>query len=225
MKLCGYTLNFENPLNELSSNKGGIYMKFKLNKRLILASGSPRRKELLDLLGVPFTVVKSDYPEHEYSGNWTPIEYAQSLAVSKSAVVAEEYPKAVVIGADTIVVLGERLFSKPVDALEAKQFLRALSGQTHSVITSVAIIVNGELFSFSNVTEVTFYELDDKFIDMSIATGDPMDKAGAYGIQSSGALFVEQISGDYYSVMGLPIAALTKKLVELEILSVVGGAV
>ncbi|WP_438319128.1 Maf family protein [Sporosarcina sp. FA9] len=196
-----------------------------LNKKLILASGSPRRKELLELLGVPFTVVKSDYPEDEYIGNGSPVEYAQSLASSKTVAVAEEHTGAVVIGADTIVVLGVRIFSKPIDAVEAKQFLRALSGQTHSVITSVAISVDGELITFSNDTKVTFYELEDDLIDMSVATGDPLDKAGAYGIQSSGALFVEQINGDYYSVMGLPIATLTKKLLELEILSVVGGAV
>lgn len=200
-------------------------MKFKVNKKLILASGSPRRKELLDLLDVPFTVVNSNYPEHEYTGNESPVDYAQSLATSKSLSVAEEHSEAVVIGADTIVVLGERIFSKPVDALEAKQFLRALSGQTHSVITAVAILFDGELIAFSNVTKVTFYELTDDLIDVSVATGDPLDKAGAYGIQSSGALFVERINGDYYSVMGLPIAALTKKLLELEILSLIGGAV
>ncbi|MFD1927296.1 Maf family protein [Sporosarcina siberiensis] len=200
-------------------------MKFKVNKKLILASGSPRRKKLLDLLDVPFTVVNSNYPEHEYTGKGSPVEYAESLATSKTLSVAEENPDAVIIGADTIVVLENRIFSKPVDALEAKQFLRALSGQSHSVITAVAIFFDGELITFSNITKVTFYELSDDLIDMSVTTGDPLDKAGAYGIQSSGALFVERINGDYYSVMGLPIAALTKKLLELEILSLVGGAV
>ena len=199
-------------------------MKFRTEKPIILASGSPRRKELLELLGVPFEIKTSDVPEALYSGNLEFVEYAQSLAITKTVSVAEKYPDAVVIGADTIVVLGKHVFPKPQDNEEAKRFLRELSGQTHSVITSVAISVNARTSTFSVETEVTFTELDEPLIDAYVASGDPLDKAGAYGIQTGGALFIEKIKGDYHSVMGLPIAALTRHLRMLGVLSLEGGA-
>ena len=185
-------------------------MIFKSEKPIILASGSPRRKELLELLGVPFEIVVSNVPENEPSSELSSVEYAQSLAITKTVTVAENYPDAVVIGADTIVALDKHIFPKPENNEEAKKFLRRLSGRTHSVITSVAISVAGKTYTFTDETKVTFIELDDALIDMYVASGDSLDKAGAYGIQSGGALFVEEIVGDYYSVMGLPISALNK---------------
>lgn len=197
-------------------------MKFIAQQPIILASGSQRRRELLSLLGVPFEVVTSHVPEDGLPDDLKFAEHAQSLAVTKALVVAEEYPDAVVIGADTIVGFGQRIFSKPKDKEEAKYFLSELSGQTHSVITGVAIVTEGRTYTFANETNVTFVELDDALIDAYIASGDSLDKAGAYGIQSGGALFVEGIQGDYYTVMGLPIAALTKHLRMFGILSLEG---
>ena len=198
-------------------------MEFKAKQRVILASGSPRRKELLELLGIPFDVVVSNVKEDEISPELDRAVYARTLAYNKAYAVAEQNTDAVVIGADTIVVLGEYIFPKPRNEHEAKEFLQQLSGQTHTVVTGVAIIVRGETYLFADETDVTFYELDDDLINMYIATGDPMDKAGAYGIQSGGALFVQSIDGDFYSVMGLPISALTKHLRKLGIISVQGG--
>lgn len=199
-------------------------MKFTTDQSIILASGSPRRKELFELLGVPFEIVTSNVSEEGLSSDMEFVEYAQSLAITKAMSVAERYPDAVVIGADTIVGLGKRIFLKPQNDAEAKVFLKELSGKTHSVVTGVAISVKGRTYTFADETKVTFMELDDALIDAYVASGDPFDKAGAYGIQSGGALFVEEIKGDYYSVMGLPIAALTRHLRMLGVITLEGGA-
>lgn len=200
-------------------------MQFYSEKPIILASKSPRRKELFSMLGVPFDVVTSNVSEHE-QGLLTEsfIDYAQEIAVRKGQAVAKDYPKAVVISADTVVGYGQRVFPKPKNNEEAKMFLKMLSGRTHSVVTAVAILVDGKLTSFSNVTHVTFFNLDDAIVDAYVATGDSLDKAGGYGIQSEGALFVNNIDGDYYSVMGLPIAELTRQLLSQRILFLKGGA-
>lgn len=198
-------------------------MKFKTNKPIILASGSPRRKELLMMLGVDFDIVTSHADENNAELLTTSFsEYALNNAMIKASAVAKDYRDAVVIGADTIVGLGKRIFPKPKNKEEAKAFLNELSGQTHTVTTAVVIIMNDEKFTFANETKVTFYELTNALIDIYIASGDSLDKAGAYGIQSGGALFVEAIEGDYYSVMGLPIAALFNLLETLGIVSLEG---
>ena len=200
-------------------------MQFKANKPIILASGSPRRSELFTMLGVSFDVVTSNAVENEpelITKDF--IEFAKSNAEIKASAVAKDYPNKVVIGADTIVGLGMRIFPKPKNKEEAKEFLKELSGQVHTVVTAVVVIENGELSTFANSTKVTFRELDDTLIDAYIASGDPLDKAGAYGIQSGGALFVEKIEGDYYSVVGLPIASLFEHLKALGIMSLKGGA-
>lgn len=200
-------------------------MQFHSEKPIILASGSPRRKELFSMLGVPFDVVTSNVIEHE-QGLLTEsfIDYAQDIAVRKGQAVAKDHPHAVVISADTVVGYGKRVFPKPENNEEAKMFLKMLSGRTHSVVTAVAIFVDGVQNVFSNVTKVTFFDYDETLVDAYVATGDSLDKAGGYGIQSEGALLVEKIDGDYYSVMGLPIAKLTRQLLSQRILSVKGGA-
>lgn len=187
-------------------------MKFVAKQPIILASESPRRKELLGKLGVPFQAMKSNVIENVGSAPDNVHEYVIALAIQKSKAIAENHTESTVIGADTIVSLDGKIFPKPKDKTEAKQFLQMLSGQTHSVITAVAVADQGEMHSFSSETKVTFYELDDDIMNAYIETGDCFDKAGAYGIQSGGMLFVREISGDYYSVMGLPIAHLSRVL-------------
>lgn len=199
-------------------------MNFNVKKNIILASESPRRKELLAMLGIPFDSVKSNVIENDASRTTTNlIHYAESLAIQKAEAVARSYPNAVIIGADTIVGLGTRVFPKPENNLEAKSFLQQLSGKTHSVITAVAIVDDGETHVFSEEVFVSFYELEDALIDAYVKTGDSLDKAGAYGIQTQGALFVKEIIGDYYAVMGLPIASLLRHLQTLGIIAVQGG--
>lgn len=199
-------------------------MKFETKRRIILASGSPRREELLQMIGVPFEVVPSNVPEDDYIEGIDMAEYAMSLAHNKAIAVAEQYQDAVVIGADTIVAFESQVFPKPKNNEEAKKFLQQLSGGTHSVITGVVISFEGNMYRFAERTYVTFHELDDDIIDAYIASGDPFDKAGGYGIQSAGALFVDKIVGDYYSVVGLPISLLTQNLRTLEVITLKDGA-
>lgn len=198
-------------------------MKFTSSKQIILASGSPRRKELLSLLGVPFDVISSDVPENDNFDASDIKRYAETLASRKTMAVAEQYETAIVIGADTIVVLDGKLFPKPENEQEAKVYLKELSGKTHSVVTGVGIYVNGEIGTFSVETYVTFRELDDVLIDVYVDSGDPLDKAGAYGIQTAGALLVEKVEGDYHAVVGLPIAMLTAQLRRLGLITLKDG--
>ena len=199
-------------------------MQFTVKKKIVLASESPRRKELFSMLNVPFAAVKSNVTENmEGMKAEDLIDYAKKLAVDKAEAVARHHTDAVVIGADTIVGSGLQVFPKPRDADEAKRFLMSLSGKTHSVVTAVAIVAEGIRDVFAVETEVVFHELDEALIDHYIATGDPLDKAGAYGIQSGGAFFVKELKGDYYAVMGLPIGKLTRHLRSHGVLSLEGG--
>ncbi|MFT0799893.1 Maf family protein [Bacillus swezeyi] len=176
-----------------------------MTQPLILASQSPRRKELLDLLQIPYSIVVSK-AEEKLNRNFSPAENVKWLAEQKVRVVAEQYPDAVVLGADTIVCYDGVCLGKPKDADEAERMLRMLSGQTHSVLTGVCIKSNSRCETFFEETEVTFWPLEDQEISAYIATGEPFDKAGSYGIQGKGALFVRHIKGDYYTVVGLPIS-------------------
>lgn len=194
-------------------------MELKLEKEIILASQSPRRQELLHKLGVPFQVVSSQVVEEKRQSEVKIEHYVMKLALQKAEAVAKQYPEKVIISADTIVSANGQVLPKPENAAQAKAFLKMLSGKTHSVLTAVAIIDAGEVNSFISKTEVTFYTIPEEMIEAYIQTEDPYDKAGAYGIQSDGLFFVKEIQGDYYSVMGLPLALLTKKLFELNILS------
>ena len=171
----------------------------------ILASGSPRRKELLSLIIPEYEVLVSGCEEFVPKG--TPAEKVPAiLAEQKALAVAKLRPDDTVIGSDTVVVLGGEIFGKPKDKDHAHAMLRALSGKKHFVYTGVAVAEKGEVRSFVQKTEVEFYELSDETIDKYIESFEPMDKAGAYGIQGKGSVLVKGISGDYFNVMGLPVA-------------------
>lgn len=175
---------------------------------LILASGSPRRRELLELAGYDFSVEVSradeDIPICE------PGSFVESLALAKAAEVASRNPDAAVVGCDTIVYLDGEIIGKPADKADAARLLRRLSGRTHTVYTGAAIIVHGRSGVFHDETRVTFRKLSEDEILAYVKTGDPMDKAGAYGIQGPGAILVAGVEGCYFTVMGLP----TPKLYE-----------
>ena len=172
---------------------------------LILASGSPRRRELLSLITDEFEILVSGCDEFVPEG--TPAEKVPAiLAEQKALAVAKLRPEDTVIGSDTVVVLNNEIFGKPKDKVHAHAMLKALSGKKHFVYTGVAVAEKGEVRSFVQKTEVEFYELSDETIEKYIATGEPMDKAGAYGIQGKGSVLVKGIVGDYFNVMGLPVA-------------------
>ncbi|MEK5069495.1 Maf family protein [Sporosarcina sp. FSL K6-1508] len=198
-------------------------MKFKVANPVILASASPRRKEILSLLGFPFTVVPSNVSEELELENNDYQGYARKLAARKTQAVANDELDSIVIGADTIVVHKGKLYSKPESKEQAKSFLRELSGETHTVITGVGVFKDGMLSTFAAETKVTFRELDSTLINAYVESGDPMDKAGGYGIQTAGALLVEKIDGDYYNVMGLPIAKLTEHMRMLSFIGLKDG--
>ena len=178
---------------------------------MILASASPRRRELLQYISPHFAVIATDTDE-TLPGSIPPREGAQLLALRKARAVASEHPRNTVIGADTIVVLDGVIYNKPEDKADAFRMLRALSGREHLVYTGVAVISPRGERVFSEETAVRFIELSDGDILAYVETGEPMDKAGAYGIQGGGALFVQSIRGDFYNVMGLPVCRLAGEL-------------
>ncbi|AIK35971.1 MULTISPECIES: Maf family protein [Bacillus] len=184
-------------------------------KKLILASGSPRRKELLELAGVPFEIVVSEI-EETIGAYSSPADIVMSLALQKASAVVENHEDSVVLGADTIVTYESRILGKPKDEAEAKEILQLLSGKTHEVYTGVALISKEKTVTFYERTEVTFWELTEEEVDAYIATKEPLDKAGSYGIQGKGSIFVQHIQGDYYSVVGLPIARLVRELKQFD---------
>lgn len=167
---------------------------------LTLASGSPRRRQLLEMLGIPVRVVPSNIPEVRRPAE-TPVDYVERLAREKALSV----PGHLVLGADTTVVLRDEVLEKPGDPADALRMLRKLQGRTHQVVTSVALVAGEAVDQATDVTSVVFRRLSDELLEAYVATGEPMDKAGAYGIQGYGAALVERIEGDFFSVMGLPI--------------------
>ena len=180
---------------------------------IILASGSPRRKQLLAQMGLEtFRVISSDADETVEPG-LSPARIVEILSARKAEAVADHTkPGGLVIAADTIVALDGAVLGKPNDGLEAFRMLSALSGRRHQVYTGVTLLRDGERRTEHEVTTVTFRELTQDDITRYIATGEPMDKAGAYGIQGYGALLVERIEGDYFNVMGLPVCRLGRML-------------
>ena len=181
--------------------------------QLILASQSPRRKELLGLFGVPFTVRVADIDETMDFSAPAAEEVARVSRLKALAIPREDDD--VLITADTIVVCQGRILGKPRDEAEAYAMLRLLSGRDHQVMTGVTVLRGKEERVFTQITDLHFRELSDKEIYRYIATGEPMDKAGAYGIQGGAALFCEKMDGDYYNVMGLPVCRLGETLKEL----------
>jgi len=182
---------------------------------LILASASPRRAELLRNAGIAFTVDPAHVPEQPLAGE-PPIDYARRLAREKALAVFARHPDDVVLGADTVVVVDEHLLEKPADAADAARMLRLLSGRTHQVITGVCLLAPGFERTEAEVTQVTFAEIADEEIAAYIKTGEPMDKAGAYGIQGMTSRWVTGVAGCYFNVVGLPVARVYRLLRQAE---------
>ncbi|MBM6867255.1 Maf family protein [Collinsella tanakaei] len=189
---------------------------------MILASQSPRRIELMREAGYDFRVIPADIDETPRDGEG-PIELVGRLARAKALAVANQHGEAgeLVVAADTIVAHDDEVLGKPRDAADARRMLRELSGRTHQVATGVCLTIAGEdatrAVSFVDVTDVTFYPLADAKIDAYVASGEPLDKAGAYGIQGvGGRMLVKKIDGDFYTVVGLPIARVARAIEELE---------
>lgn len=175
------------------------------NAKIILASASPRRRELLAQAGFEFEVITSDVDE-VVDPALTPDMLVMSLAKQKAQAVAVNRESFVVIGSDTVVVLDGKVLGKPKDEADAERMLESLSGRTHEVYTGVCIAYGGETHSFFECTRVKFCELDRAQIEAYVATKEPMDKAGAYGIQGKGCVLVEGIEGDYFNVVGFPVS-------------------
>ena len=171
---------------------------------LVLASASPRRSELLRNAGISFQVEPAHVPEVPLPQE-TPLAYAQRLAREKALVVFARHPNGVVLGADTVVVVDNHLLEKPANAEDAARMLRLLSGRLHQVITGVCVVARGFERTEAEITEVSFSPLSDEEIAGYVRTGEPMDKAGAYGIQGIASRWVKGIEGCYFNVVGLPV--------------------
>ncbi|MBL1225801.1 Maf family protein [Enterococcus sp. BWR-S5] len=178
---------------------------------IVLASQSPRRQELLKRIVPSFQIQVADINEEVQEGIH-PTEYVHNMAMEKAASVFEQFSEDQVIGCDTIVVYEGEIIGKPTSREHAFQILKKLSGQTHTVYTAVAVMEEGRTVTTVVPAEVEFYELSDDEIEAYLDTDEYKDKAGAYGIQEQGALLVKGIKGDYYSIMGLPIATLARML-------------
>jgi septum formation protein len=175
--------------------------------RVVLASASPRRRQLLNLIGIAHVVRPANIDE-TMRPRETPRRHAERLAREKASAIAKRDPDLITIGADTIVVVNRKVLGKPRDSDDAARMLALLSGREHVVTTAVAVSRGKKLRSAVEEVRVKFRRLRDDEIEAYIATGEPMDKAGAYGIQGYGATIVERIEGDYFAVMGLPIVRL-----------------
>lgn len=180
---------------------------------LVLASASPRRVALLRQARAAFTVADPG-PDRAWPGAAEPRHGVRALALDKARRVAARRPGAVVIGADTVVVARGVRLGKPADAEEARAMLRRLQGRTHDVWTGIAVVRDDEQRTGAELTRVSFSRLSERDIDRYVATGEALDKAGAYGIQGAAAVFVRALDGDYANVVGLPLARLRRMLVE-----------
>ena len=173
--------------------------------KLILASGSPRRAEILRSVGWDFEKHSPDIDESELSGE-SPEDYVRRLAQEKAAFISRKYAGEVILAADTTVVVDNQMIGKPADMDDARRMLRMLSGKRHEVLTGVAVIQNGDVRIGLQRTAVEFAELSDAEVEFLAEKGDPLDKAGAYAVQAQAALFIKGIDGDYWNVVGLPIS-------------------
>ena len=182
--------------------------------KVILASASPRRQELLKMIFDGFAIIPADIDEN--IGEDVPVrERPELIAAKKAAAIAENHPDSLVIGCDTAVIADDLMLGKPTDKQNAEEMLRLLSGKAHEVITGCCLILGDKKLSFSVSTEVVFYELSDEEIAAYIAGDEWADKAGAYGIQGQAGLFVKEIHGDYNNVVGLPCAELNQRVKDL----------
>ncbi len=178
--------------------------------KLILASQSPRRKELLGLLGIPFEVRVSSADETMTPG-MDPADQVGEVSRRKALAISRT-PEDIVIGADTIVVCDGEILGKPANVQDACRMLRMLSGKAHQVMTGMTVLYGDTAHTCTEITDVYFRDLTDREISRYVASGEPMDKAGSYGIQGGGALFAQKLVGDYYNVMGLPVCRLFQVL-------------
>lgn len=173
--------------------------------KIVLASGSPRRSEIMNSVGWPFTKDVPDIDESERDGE-SPEDYVRRLAREKAQAVAGSHPGEIVLAADTTVVINGRIIGKPTDEAHAREMIEMLSGNWHEVLTGVAVARNGDAEVGMQRTRVKFVSMTDKEIEFLVSEGDPLDKAGAYAVQAQAALFIEAIDGDYWNVVGLPIS-------------------
>lgn len=179
-------------------------------EKIILASGSPRRKELLEQGNIPFEVIVSKAEEVITKSKAG--EIVEELSYIKASAVARDYTDRIVLGADTIVVLDGTVLGKPKDEEDAKRMLFSLQGRSHEVYTGVSLIKGGKVKSFHEKTEVYVYPMTEEEINAYVDSKDPLDKAGAYGIQGAFAIHIQKIDGDYYNVVGLPIGRVYQEL-------------
>lgn len=182
-----------------------------LKKKLVLASRSLRRAEILNAVGWPFEMVAANVDESRFESE-AAVPYVRRLAQTKAETVAKDLPSGLVLGADTVVLIDEEILGQPSDAEDARRTLKLLSGRWHEVLTAVALLRAGENRSVVDheKTRVRFAEMSVAEIDWYVATGEPMDKAGAYAVQGSAALFIEEIQGDYFNIVGLPVRLVYK---------------
>jgi len=184
-----------------------------MSVRFVLASSSPRRRELLKSIGLEFDVEPSHIPENRAEGE-TPEEYVARLSREKARAIAEKHPTRWIIAADTTVVLGDQVLEKPIDDADAKRMLATIAGDTHVVFTGVTLRRVEPLYADTHVTatEVRILPMTPHDIDWYVATGEPLDKAGAYAAQGLGGMFIDSIHGSYTNVVGLPLASLFQML-------------
>lgn len=180
-------------------------------KKVILASSSPRRRELMSQAEIKYDICIKNVDETIPEGT-EPGKAAETTAMKKATAVAQVNEDAIVVGADTIVVFQDKILGKPKDKEDAVRMLKMLSGKEHKVITGVCLVHNKKAECFHSESTVKFYELTDEEIKHYVATGEPMDKAGAYGIQGKGCVLVEKIEGDYFNIVGLPISRVAREI-------------
>jgi septum formation protein len=182
-------------------------------RKIILASTSPRRKQILQITGLKFTQIASNY-EEDMTLKMKPAALAMHLSRGKAESVSRKYKNALIIAADTFVVLGNKVLGKPHTNERAREMLKMLSGKTHTLITGLCIIDSrtGKIISKAETTKIYFQKLSETEIKNYIASKEPLDKAGAYAIQGLGSLFIKKIDGDYYNALGLPLFSLAKEL-------------
>jgi septum formation protein len=199
------------PQVAVSPGEGG---EFEL-EQLVLASSSPRRAEILRAVGWPFEAAAANLDETARGGEEV-VEYVERLACEKAEAIAEGRTGGLVLGADTVVAVGGRMLGKPADDEDARRMLRLLSGKWHDVLTGVALVraETGEVLVAHELTRVRFAPMTDEEIDWYVATGESADKAGAYAVQGRAALFIEEIEGDYWNVVGLPVRLVYKLMME-----------
>jgi septum formation protein len=183
--------------------------------KLVLASGSPRRSEIMDSVGWEFTKDAPDIDESEREGE-EPEVYVQRLAREKAEAVAASHPDQIVLAADTTVVIDGQIIAKPTDLEDARRMLRMLSGNWHEVLTGIAVMKSDNTEVAMQRTRVKFAPMNEKEINFLVEMGDPLDKAGAYAVQAQAALFIEGIEGDYWNVVGLPISLVYEMVRKVE---------